>query len=97
MFAREEIIPAEDKLKGCLETCKNDWVIDRGRAWVETRYKVRKAMETAWEKRSKYWNSKWTDNQLEAEDKVRICKRYRERCKLKNSWSEEIWKVVIRI
>ena len=41
MFAREDIIPAS-------YTCYSEWVIDRGRAWVETIYKVRKDMETAW-------------------------------------------------
>ena len=68
-----------------------------GKRIIETKYKVKIALEKAWKKRSDGINGKVVDTRLYYGDKVRIKRRELGRKKLMNIWSDNIWSVVRRM
>ena len=97
MFGREERIPIQQKILGNINRCKDDWIIGMGKRIIETKYKVKIALEKAWKKRSDGINGKVVDTRLYYGDKVRIKRRELGRKKLMNIWSDNIWSVVRRM
>ena len=64
---------------------------------IETKYRVKVALEKAWKTRSDGINIKVLNNRLINGEKVRIKRRELGRNKLKNLWSDSIWSVVRKV
>ena len=94
MFGREERIPIEQKILGNINICNNDWVKSMGKRMIETKYRVKVALEKSWKTRSDGINRKVLNNRLNNGEKVRIKRRDLGRNKLKNLWSDSVWSVI---
>ena len=75
MFVREEKIPIKQKILGNINSCKNDWVKSMGMMMIETKYRVKVAIDKAWKTRSDCINSKVLNIRLINGEKVRIKRR----------------------
>ena len=65
-----------------------------GKRMIETKYRVKVALEKSWKTRSDGINRKVLNNRLNNGEKVRIKRRDLGRNKLKNLWSDSVWSVI---
>ena len=94
MFGREERITIEQKILGNIHRCKNDRVKSMGKMMIETKYRVKVALEKVWNTRGDGINIKVLNNRLINGEKVRIKRRDLCRNKLKNLCSDNVWSMV---